>query len=75
MRRTNNIIWGILLIAVSMVLLLNAFEIASIPLLVIGYRRMHTSTDVYNVACATAQAQPFWTIQASEQGFGLALNF
>lgn len=52
-----------------------AFEIASIPLLVIGYRRMHTSTDVYNVACATAQAQPFWTIQASEQGFGLALNF
>ena len=52
-----------------------AFEIASIPLLVIGYRRMHTSADVYNVACATAQAQPYWTIQASEQGLGLALNF
>ena len=52
-----------------------AFEIASIPLLVIGYRRMHTSADVYNVACATAQAQPYWTIQTSEQGLGLALNF
>lgn len=52
-----------------------AFEIASIPLLVIGYNRMHTSADVYNVACATAQAQPYWTIQASEQGLALALNF
>ena len=52
-----------------------AFEIASVPLLVIGYRRMHTSADVYNVACATAQVQPYWTIQASEQGLGLALNF
>ena len=31
-----------------------AFEIASIPLLVIGYKRMHTSADVYNVACTTA---------------------
>ncbi len=52
-----------------------AFEIASIPLLVIGYKRMHTSADVYNVACTTAQTQPYWTIQASEQGIGLALNF
>ena len=52
-----------------------AFEIASVPLLVIGYNRMHTSADVYNVACATAQTQPYWTIQASEQGLGLALNF
>lgn len=37
MRRTNNIIWGILLIAVSMVLLLNAFEIASIHLFFNGW--------------------------------------
>jgi hypothetical protein len=52
-----------------------AFEIASIPLLVIGYKRMHTSVDVYNYACTTAQTQPYWTIQASDNGLGLALNF
>ncbi len=52
-----------------------AFEIASIPLLVIGYKRMHTSVDVYNYACTTAQTQPYWTVQASDNGLGLALNF
>lgn len=52
-----------------------AFEIASVPLLVIGYKRMHQSVDVYNVACTTAQTKPYWTIQASENGLGLALNF
>ena len=52
-----------------------ALEIASVPLLIIGYQRMHSSVDVYNVACATAQTQPYWTIQASENGLGLAWNF
>lgn len=52
-----------------------AFEIASVPLLVIGYQRMHNSVDVYNYACTTAQTQPYWTVQASDNGLGLALNF
>ena len=53
----------------------SAFEIASVPLLVVGYHRMHSSADVYNVACATAQTKPYWTIQASDNGLGLALKF
>lgn len=52
-----------------------ALEIASVPLLAVGYRRMHTSLEVYNVACTTAQVKPYWTIQASDNGLGLALNF
>lgn len=37
MRRSNSIIWGIVLIAVSLVLLLNAFEIANINLFFDGW--------------------------------------
>lgn len=52
-----------------------AFEIACIPLLVVGYHKMHNSADVYNVYCTTAQARPYWTLQASNNGLGLAMKF
>lgn len=52
-----------------------AFEIACIPTLVIGYQKMHRSVDVYNVSCTTAQVRPYWTLQASSNGIGLAMKF
>lgn len=57
-----------------------AFEAACIPLLVVGYHKMHSSVDIYNTECNTASAQsrqqmPYWTLQASGNGLGLALNF
>ena len=52
-----------------------AFEIACVPTLVVGYHKMHTSADVYNIMNSTAQARPYWTLQASSNGLGLAYNF
>ena len=52
-----------------------AFEAACVPLLVVGYHKMHSSVDVYNEECVTAQSRPYWTLQASANGLGLALNF
>ena len=50
-------------------------EIASIPMLAVGYSQMHSSVDVYNVVCKTASARPYWTLQASSNGLGLAMKF
>jgi hypothetical protein len=52
-----------------------ACEIACIPCLVVGYHKMHSSADIYNALHSTAQVQPYWAIQASTNGLGLALHF
>ena len=52
-----------------------ACEIASIPCLVLGYRKQHTSVDVYNAQCTTARVRPYWTLQSSANGIGLAMKF
>lgn len=52
-----------------------AFEIACIPTLVSAYKMQHNSVDVYNVECAKAQARTYWSVQSSQNGLGLALNF
>ena len=52
-----------------------ALEIASIPLLAVGYSRMHRTVDIYNITCSTAYVPTYWTIQASSNGLGLAWNF
>ncbi len=49
--------------------------VASIPTIAVGYAKMHNSVDVYNVACTTAQVHPYWSIQTSKNGIGLAYNF
>ena len=51
------------------------FEIACIPTLVVGYHKMHSSVDVYNVSCTTASIRPYWALQASSNGLGLAMKF
>lgn len=61
---------------VGLVLGATAFELACIPMLVVGYHKQHSSVDVYNESCAkTASARPYWTLQASENGLGLAFKF
>ena len=52
-----------------------AFGAACIPLLIVGHHKMHGSVDRYNVSCSMAKAQPYWSVQASNNGLGLALNF
>ena len=48
---------------------------ASIPMLGIGYYKMHKSVDVYNVSLQRAAPQTFWSIQLSGNGIGVAYNF
>ena len=51
-------------------------EIACIPTIAVGYSKMHQSVNVYNVTCnKTTIVKPYWTLQASENGIGLAYKF
>lgn len=53
-----------------------ALEIACIPTIAVGYSKMHQTVNVYNMSCsATAQIKPYWSLQASNNGIGLAYNF
>ena len=53
-----------------------ALEIACIPTIAVGYSKMHQTVNVYNVSCgATAHVKPYWSLQASSNGIGLAYNF
>ncbi len=49
--------------------------VTSIPLVSAGYVRMHRSADTFNTMCADKQSQAYWSINASQNGIGLALNF
>ena len=48
--------------------------IAAIPTIYIGYEKMNTAIDMFNVAQATAP-RAYWSVQGSENGVGLALHF
>lgn len=53
-----------------------AFELACIPTLIVGYSKMHSSADIYNVSCSkTTAIRPYWAVQASSNGIGLAYHF
>lgn len=53
-----------------------ALEIACIPTIAVGYSKMHQTVNVYNISCGTtAQVRPYWSLQASNNGIGLAYNF
>jgi hypothetical protein len=49
--------------------------VTSVPLLIAGYNRMHRSADTFNSMCADKQPQVYWSINASQNGIGLAFNF
>ena len=53
-----------------------ALEIACIPTIAVGYSKMHNSVNIYNASCRNiACVQPYWAIQANENGIGLAYHF
>ena len=50
--------------------------IASIPMIAVGYSKMHKTVYAYNAVCGTtAQVKPYWSLQASINGLGIAYNF
>lgn len=49
--------------------------VASIPVLAIGYTRMHDSVDYYNIKQKAKQRSLNLSLNASQNGIGLALNF
>lgn len=51
-----------------------ACEIACIPTLIVGYTQMHRSAEIYNTSCIV-NSQAYWSINASQNGIGIALNF
>lgn len=52
-------------------------SVASIPLLIVGYNKMHKSVDVFNQKCAldVDHRQIYWSINTNRHGVGLTLNF
>lgn len=53
-----------------------AAEIACIPTLCVGYAKKHHSADTFNSMCANkSKPQAYWSINTSQNGIGLALNF
>ncbi len=50
-------------------------ELVSIPTLIVGYNKMHKSAEIYNTTCVKREPQAYWSINASQHGLGLALNF
>ena len=52
-----------------------ALELACIPTLIVGYRKMHDSADIFNKQCVNKKTTTYWSINADANGIGLALNF
>ena len=52
-------------------------SVASIPLLVVGYSKMHKSVDVFNQECSmkSNRVYGYWSVNASQYGVGVAFNF
>jgi hypothetical protein len=50
--------------------------VVSVPLLIVGFNKMHKSVDVFNQECLNInRTQSYWSINANRQGIGIALNF
>ena len=53
-----------------------ALELAAVPTISVGYLKMHQSVGAYNTYChSSARTRPYWAIQASQNGIGLAYKF
>ena len=50
-------------------------EVACIPVLAIGYTRMHDSVDYYHISQKNKKQTASLNLTASQNGIGLALNF
>ena len=49
-------------------------ELACIPILIVGYTKMHRSADIFN-SSPIGNSHAYWSVTASQNGVGLALNF
>jgi hypothetical protein len=49
--------------------------VASVPTIFVGYARLNRGVDEFNMNQVGATPQAYWTIQGSQNGIGLALNF
>ena len=49
-------------------------EIASIPMLIVGYCQMHKSAEIFNMTSSRRQSC-YWSINSTTNGIGLAFNF
>jgi len=50
-------------------------DLVAIPLLCVGYARMHQSADVYNVRCTAPRQSASLGLLSGANGIGLALRF
>ena len=54
----------------------SSVEMAAIATIATGYYKMHHTVDVYNTHCyKRPEPRPYWALQASENGIGLAYKF
>ena len=76
MRRMNSgastVIAGGVLVGIGAVA-----QLVCIPLNIVGKKKMQLSAETYNASCRYTQArpQPYWSLQASNNGLGFAFNF
>ena len=50
-------------------------EIACVPTLIVGYKQMHNSVEVFNLSSPNSKQQAYWSVNATNNGIGLTLNF
>lgn len=73
---TTGEVSGQMIAGASLVIAGSCAVLAALPTIYVGYIRMYESVDIYNVSTRTASSTPaYWTIQGSENGIGIALNF
>lgn len=53
----------------------SAAILAALPTIFVGYSRMNQGIDMFNMHQVQSAPRAYWTIQGSENGIGLALNF
>ena len=73
----TNVLWlytQAAFVAIPLAITGGAIIVAGIPLLGVGYHRMHKSVRSYNAAHRPAP-QTYWSIQVSGNGIGVAYNF
>jgi len=70
-QRKTNLAIGFVMMGIG-----GALELACIPTIAVGYSKMHETVNVYNISCGkTAEIKPYWSVQASDNGIGVAYNF
>lgn len=62
-------------VALSLLVPAAAAEIAAIPCVIVGIKKVRNSAEVYNMSCGKSQAKLHLGLSADQYGLGLALRF